>query len=89
MSLPDRVRLAAANPDTVIGADGLLNEFNDAGILTPLDVLSATTIGRICGEKNPQVLLAAALAVRGTRFGHVCVEPVSYTHLTLPTKRIV
>ena len=74
MSLPDRVRLAAANPDTVIGADGLLNEFNDAGILTPLDVLSATTIGRICGEKNPQVLLAAALAVRGTRFGHVCVE---------------
>ncbi len=74
MSLPDRVRAAASDPDVVIGVDGLLAVFNDAGILTPLDVLSAATIGRMRSEDDQDVLLAAALAVRGTRFGHVCIR---------------
>ncbi|MCJ7781554.1 MAG: exodeoxyribonuclease V subunit alpha, partial [Acidimicrobiia bacterium] len=74
MSLSDRVRAAAFDPDVVVGADGLLAVFNDAGILVPLDVLSASTIGRMRSEDDQDVLLAAALAVRGTRFGHVCIR---------------
>jgi exodeoxyribonuclease V alpha subunit len=77
MSLPDRVHAAASDPDVVIGADGLLAVFNDAGILTPLDVLSASTIGRMRSEEDQDVLLATALAVRGTRFGHVCIRLAS------------
>jgi len=77
MNLPARIRAAAFDPDVVIGADGLLAEFNDAGILAPLDVLSASAIGRIRSEDDQDVLLAAALAVRGTRFGHVCIRLAS------------
>ncbi len=77
MSLSDRMRAAADDPDIVIGADGLLAVFNDAGILAPLDVLSASTIGRMRSEDDQVVLLAAALAVRGTRFGHVCIRLAS------------
>ena len=77
MSLSDRIRAAASDPDAVISADGLLAEFNDAGILAPLDVLSASTIGRIRSEDDQDVLLATALAVRGTRFGHVCIRLAS------------
>ena len=74
MNLSDRIRAAASDPDVVIGADGLLAEFNDVGILAPLDVLSAAAIGRIRSEDDQDVLLATALAVRGTRFGHVCIR---------------
>ena len=74
MTIPDRIRLAATDPDVVIDAEGLLADFNDAGVLSPLDVLATTTIGRLYGETDPRVLLAAALAVRGTRFGHVCIR---------------
>ena len=74
MTLPDRVRCAADDPNIVIGAEALLAVFNDAGVLAPLDVLSVMTIGRIEGENDPDVLLAGALAVRGTRYGHVCIR---------------
>ncbi len=77
MTLPDRVRAAADNPNIVIGAKGLLAEFNDAGVLAPLDVLSAMTIGYIEGDDDPEVLLAAGLAVRGTRYGHACIRLAS------------
>ena len=74
MTLPDRMRAAADDPNIVIDADRLLAVFNDAGVLAPLDVLSAMAIGRIEGEDDPEVLLAAALAVRGTRYGNVCIS---------------
>jgi len=74
MTLPDRVLAAANDPNIVVGAGGLLAVFNDEGVLGPLDVLSAMTIGRTEGENKPDVLLAAALAVRGTRYGHVCIR---------------
>ena len=80
MSPSDRVRAAATNPDIVIGADGLLAVFNDAGILAPLDVLAASTLGRMRSENDQDVLLAAALAVRGTRFGHVCIRLAAQQH---------
>ena len=52
----------------------LLDQFRQAGVLTDVDAYGAATIGRIVGEESADVLLAAALAVRGTRFGHVCID---------------
>ena len=69
-----RLDLATDRPRVIVGTDGLLAAFNDAGVLNPLDVASAATIGRLLGETDQQVLLAAALAVRGTRYGHVCIR---------------
>ena len=74
MTLRDRVALATERPWVVVAADGLLAAFNDAGVLNPLDVEAAKTIGTLLGEDDPAVLLAAALTVRGTRFGHVCIR---------------
>lgn len=72
--MTERARLAAHNPTTVVAASGLLAEFNDAGVLSPLDVTAAHTVGRLHGEDDEAVMLAAALAVRSTRYGHVCVR---------------
>ncbi|HEX2153707.1 MAG TPA: exodeoxyribonuclease V subunit alpha [Acidimicrobiia bacterium] len=72
--MSDRIRQAASSANAVIDTDGLLAAFNDAGVLHPLDVSAAQTIARLHGETDDRVLLAAALAVRGTRFGHVCVR---------------
>lgn len=72
--MTDRLALAAAHRHIVVATSGLLAAFNDAGVLDPLDVASASTIGRLLDEPDEAVQLAAALAVRGTRFGHVCVR---------------
>ena len=75
MTTPDpRFVLAASNRSTVVGASGLLAGFNDAGVVDPLDVAAAMSIGRLLAEPDESVQLAAALAVRGTRFGHVCIR---------------
>ena len=58
----------------VAGADGLLGQFNTAGVLAPADLHVARTLGALCGETAPEVLLAAALAVRAPRIGHVCTD---------------
>lgn len=55
-------------------ASGLLREFNDAGVLDAADVHVARRLGRLAGEQDEAVLLAAALAVRGPRLGHVHVD---------------
>ena len=55
-------------------APGLLREFNDAGVLTAADVHVALRLARIGGEDDERVALAAALAVRGPRLGHVYVD---------------
>lgn len=60
-------RLATAPPPA-------LEPFNRAGVLTPADVHAAEALGRLTGEPRGEVLLAAALAVRAPRHGHVCVE---------------
>jgi len=72
-----RLAMAAHEPQTVVGADGLLASFNDAGVLNALDTLSAMAVSRLRGETDERAVLAAALAVRGTRFGHVCVRPAT------------
>ncbi len=69
-----RIDLATERPSLVVATEGFLATFNDAGVLNPLDVKAAQTIARLLGETDDRVLLAAALAVRGTRYGHVCIR---------------
>lgn len=54
--------------------DGLLAEFNRADVLGTSDVHAALRLGDLVGESSPEVLLAAALAVRAPRFGHVFAD---------------
>ena len=46
---------------------GLLGAFNEAGVLAAADVHVAQRLGALGGETDERVLLAAALAVRGSR----------------------
>lgn len=55
-------------------ATGALRAFEQAGVLAPADVHVAHRLGRLAGESNEPVLLAAALTVRALRLGSVCVE---------------
>jgi exodeoxyribonuclease V alpha subunit len=57
-----------------VGAAGLLREFNDAGVLAAADVHVARRLADLAGERSEPVRLAAALAVRGPRLGHVFVD---------------
>jgi exodeoxyribonuclease V alpha subunit len=73
--------LAAGDPfdaRRVRRALGLLGDFNEAGVLAAADVHVALRLGRFAGAGNGQgdeaVLLAAALAVRAPRLGHVCTD---------------
>lgn len=45
-----------------------------AGVLEPVDLHVVATLAARFGESDPEVLLAAALAVRAPRYGHVCVD---------------
>jgi len=56
-----------------LGADGLLRDFNRAGVLSGADVHVARRLSRLGQESDERVLLAAALAVRAVRLGAVCV----------------
>ena len=56
------------------GASGLLLEFNDAGVLASADVHVARRLAGLTDRTNDSVLLAAALAVRAPRIGHVFVD---------------
>jgi exodeoxyribonuclease V alpha subunit len=56
------------------GADGLLESFNAATLLTASDVHVASRVGVLGGEHDERVLLAVALAVRAVRRGSVCLD---------------
>jgi len=56
------------------GASGLLLEFNDAGVLAAADVHVALRLAGLVGGTDDSALLAAALAVRAPRIGHVFVD---------------
>jgi exodeoxyribonuclease V alpha subunit len=55
-------------------ASGLLREFNAALVLSAADVHVAQRLADAAGETGEPVRLAAALAVRGPRLGHVFVD---------------
>lgn len=67
-----------------VRASPLLAEFNRAGLLASADVHVATRLGRLGGEGNEDVLLAAALAVRAVRAGSVCLRLDDLGALALP-----
>ena len=75
---PDEVTTAIADdphdPRRATGAPAVLEPFNRAGVLGPAEVHGAATLCRLVGEKRPEVMLAAALAIRAPQYGHVCVE---------------
>ncbi|HYD47235.1 MAG TPA: exodeoxyribonuclease V subunit alpha [Terriglobales bacterium] len=52
----------------------LLDSLRGSGSLAPLDVHFARTVARIGGESDGDVVLAAALASRQVRLGHVCLD---------------
>ncbi|NHC47605.1 exodeoxyribonuclease V subunit alpha [Motilibacter aurantiacus] len=79
----DTLDTAAVEPydaRLALRADGVLRTFNVAGVLHAADVHVATTLGRLGGEERPDVLLAAALAVRAVRHGSVCVDLATVRH---------
>ena len=51
-----------------------LRAFNEAGVLAPADVHVAVRLLTLAGENDPDVALAAALAVRAPRLGHVYAD---------------
>jgi exodeoxyribonuclease V alpha subunit len=53
---------------------GLLGEFNAAGVLSAADVHVAARLAALSGEEDEAVVLAAALAVRAPRLGHVYTD---------------
>jgi exodeoxyribonuclease V alpha subunit len=55
-------------------APGLLRAFNDIGVLAAADVHVAARLAAITGETDATIALAAALAVRAPRLGHVFVD---------------
>jgi exodeoxyribonuclease V alpha subunit len=56
------------------GAQGLLREFNEAGVVLASDARVALRLASLGSEVSEAVLLAAALAVRAPRLGHVYVD---------------
>ena len=64
----------AHDPRLVLGAGGLLGDFNRAGALTAADVHLARTLGLLAGETDDRVLLAVALASAAVRGGSVCLD---------------
>src|SRR4051794_23312193 len=57
-----------------LSAPGLLRAFNDAGVLATADVHVAARLCALAGVDDDAVMLAAALAVRAPRLGHVHVD---------------
>ena len=49
-------------------------EYQEAGVLSVADVHTCVRLGRLGGETDERVLLAAALTVRALRHGSVCLE---------------
>jgi exodeoxyribonuclease V alpha subunit len=62
------------DPRRAVRAGGLLRAFNDAGVISAADVHVAQRLSALAGETDDAVRLAAALAVRAPRLGHVHAE---------------
>jgi exodeoxyribonuclease V alpha subunit len=60
--------------ELAIGASGLLQTFNEAGVLNVSDVRVADRIFFLGKDSDERVALAVALLVRGLRGGSVCIE---------------
>jgi exodeoxyribonuclease V alpha subunit len=63
--------------ELAVGASGLLQTFNEAGVLDVADVRVTERICFLAKETDERVALAVALLVRGLRGGSVCIELAS------------
>jgi exodeoxyribonuclease V alpha subunit len=61
-------------PRRATAATGLLQTFNEAGVLSAADVHVAMRLANLVDERSEEVQLAVALAVRGPRLGHVFID---------------
>ncbi len=68
-----------------LGAPAALAPFVEAGVLGAADVHVARTLARLLDECDAAVLLGAALAVRATRLGHVCVDLAGVRDSVIPS----
>ena len=59
---------------TSVIATGLVQVFDEAGVLGPADVHTAQQLAFLGGATDPRVALAIALAVRAVRGGSVCID---------------
>jgi exodeoxyribonuclease V alpha subunit len=66
--------------NVAVSATGTLAAFNRAGVLTAADVHVARRVAALGGEPDDAVTLAAALAVRAPRLGHVYVDLDTVRH---------
>jgi exodeoxyribonuclease V alpha subunit len=60
--------------EPVLRAEGLLGEFNRAGVLGYADVHVTRRLQKLCSESSEEVLLAGALTVRAVRHGSSCLH---------------
>ncbi|MGJ9412573.1 exodeoxyribonuclease V subunit alpha [Aeromicrobium sp. CF4.19] len=74
MTIDETAPLDPFDVQVVQGATGVLGQLNRDGVLEAADVHVARTLGRLGGEEDESVLLAAALAVRAVRLGSSCVD---------------
>ncbi len=58
----------------VTRTEGLLRDFNEAGVLLAADVHVALRLAELGGGRDESTTLAAAFAVRAPRLGHVYVD---------------
>ena len=70
----DRRGRSVRRPPRAAAPPGCCATFNDAGVLAAADVHVALRLAGLGGEDDEQVALAAALAVRAPRLGHVYVD---------------
>ena len=52
----------------------MLERLRELGVLSELDLALAETLGRVAGERDERVLVAAALASSAVQAGHTCLE---------------
>lgn len=63
-----------------VGALELVEIFGRAGLFTEVEINFARTLARLRPQERPEVLLAAAFAMRAPTGGNVCMEPASIMH---------
>ncbi|HZU48889.1 MAG TPA: exodeoxyribonuclease V subunit alpha [Mycobacterium sp.] len=66
--------MTVVETEVAIGSTGVLQTFNQAGVLDLADVHVANRICELGNEPDEQVALAVALLVRALRGGSVCVD---------------
>lgn len=72
------------DPRLAVGVPAWLAAFNAARVVSAADLRVALRLGHLTGERDDQVLLAVALAVRAVRSGSVCVRLDDLGSLELP-----